>query len=175
MPNLTKLGFYFLKNILKTLILIRHAKSSWEYTLADHDRPLNEKGKLDSKQLSSIYSDKIIGFDQMYCSTAVRATSTLQNLLQNKVSVSVNYDKKWYQFDYRIVLQQIKQLPTHFDKVVLVGHNPAYHDLVEIITEQSFENFPTCALAEIQLNITDWKDLNKGELLTFFTPKTLLK
>lgn len=164
-----------IKYKMKTLILIRHAKSSWEYDLADHDRPLNEKGKSDSKQLSSIYSDKIIGCDQVYCSTAVRATSTLQNLLQNKVSVPVTYDKKWYQFDYRIVLQQIKQLPTHFNKVVLVGHNPAYHDLVEILTEQSFENFPTCALAEIQLNITDWKDLNKGELFTFLTPKTLLK
>lgn len=160
---------------MKTIILIRHAKSSWDYPVADHDRPLNEKGKLDSKQLSTIYTDKIVGCDQVFCSTAVRATSTLQNLLQNKVSVPVTYDKKWYQFDYREVLHHIKKLPNHYEKVVLVGHNPAYHELIEYLTSQYFSNFPTCALAEIQLNITDWKDLNKGELHTFWTPKTLLK
>lgn len=156
---------------MKTLFLLRHAKSSWDFNVSDHDRPLNQRGQNDCSLVRPFYFNKIKNVDVICCSTAKRAKTTLQNILQDKEPSKLEYHKELYTFDYRVVLSFIKNINQAFSSAMLVGHNPAYHDLFQLFTNEYIENFSTCALAKINFDVDHWQDINHGQLEFIVKPK----
>lgn len=162
---------------MKTLLILRHAKSSWKYAeLSDYDRPLNSRGKRDAPRMGKYLRQQGLIPDQILTSSAKRARKTA-----NKVAKSCGYTGKVKKIDAfydavpGIYFETLQALPDKYQRVMVVGHNPTMEGLVNYLTGQ-IEQMPTAALAHIDLPIQQWKALNldtKGTLVNLWTPKTL--
>ncbi len=155
---------------MKTLYLLRHAKSSWDFKVSDHDRPLNDRGISDCMLVQPHYLPELKTAEAVFCSTANRAQSTLKLIAKDNL-YPIIFLKEYYTFDYRQVLHNLKQTPNQLNTILLVGHNPAYHDLLSLFTQQDIENFSTAGLAKITFDIDDWSQLATGKLVFFWKPK----
>ena len=162
---------------MKTLLILRHAKSSWKYPeLSDYDRPLNSRGKRDAPRMGRYLHQQGLIPDRILTSSAKRARKTA-----NKVAKSCGYTGKvkkiaaFYDAVPGIYFETLQALPDKYQRVMVVGHNPTMEQLVNHLTGQ-IERMPTAALAHIDLPIQQWDALNlytKGTLVNLWTPKTL--
>lgn len=161
---------------MKELLIMRHAKSSWDNAnLGDIARPLNEKGLHDAplmgEQLASLdFSPQII-----YCSTAQRTRQTIA-LVCAAASWNaelISYETELYTFDTEDVLKFIKSIPEQFQSVMLVGHNPAYTYLFNFLSDDTIENLPTCGACLLRFDVEQWSELlhKKGETLWIGSPR----
>jgi len=163
---------------MKTLLILRHAKSSWEFTeLPDHDRPLNNRGKRDAPRIGKTLLKEGLIPQVIISSSAIRAYSTAE-----KVAKACGYkgkilaDSSLYGTGYTAYLNILRSQHDRFDIVMLVGHNPQSEQLLEILTGKMV-NMPTCTVACVNLSISRWKELNvqtKGEFVNIWRPKELL-
>ena len=159
---------------MRTLYLLRHAKSSWsDSSLRDFDRPLNDRGResagLIGKQLAA---EKLID-PLLICSPAVRTRETAELVLKNaNVHAEERFDERIYEASLRDLLQVVSEIPDDEQVVIMIGHNPGFEELLAFLTGEA-RRMPTCALAKIKLEAASWKDLKAGEgrLATFLTPK----
>ncbi len=162
---------------MKTLYIIRHAKSSWHHpNLKDDNRPLNERGKRDAPFMANLLFEKGIKSELLISSTAVRANATADffedKLLIGKYILNQNL--------YLAGIQELlKILSGNFEtinSIMIVGHNPGLTDLIEFLTNQFFDNLPTCGIVCIELDIESWKEINKGtgKIVFFDYPKKYL-
>ena len=162
---------------MKTLFLLRHAKSSWkERGLSDHDRPLNKRGKRDAPRMGELMVKEELYPDLIISSTAKRAKKTTQ-LLTGEVDFDpeIVYDRDLYAAWPDAYIEILNVLQDHYEKVMVVGHNPGLEELLETLTDE-FERMPTAALAVIALPITSWRELSletQGELINIYRPKEL--
>jgi phosphohistidine phosphatase len=162
---------------MKTLLILRHAKSSWEFTeLPDHDRPLNNRGKRDAPRIGKMLLKEGLIPQVIISSSAIRAYSTAE-----KVAKACGYkgkilaDSSLYGSGNTAYLNILQNQHDRFDIVMLVGHNPQSEELLEILTGKMV-NMPTCAVACVKLSISRWKQLKdhtKGELVNIWRPKEL--
>jgi phosphohistidine phosphatase len=157
---------------VKTLHLLRHAKSDWsEAGLADHDRPLNKRGK----QARKVVAEHVRGWDVdlIVCSTAQRARETVKPIV-TALDCPIRYDDAVYGATADDLLAVARALPDGDDTVLLVGHNPTMEDLTELLCGTSPE-YPTAALGSITLAIDHWNEIapNLGTLAAFVTPSDL--
>ena len=162
---------------MKTLLIMRHAKSSWNYPeLSDYDRPLNGRGKRDAPRMGKHLHQVSLIPDRILTSSAKRARKTA-----SKVAKSCGYTGKVKKLDalYDTILgvyfETLQTLPDKYQTVMVVGHNPTMEQLVRHLTRQ-IERMPTAALAHIELPIQHWSALDmytKGALVNLWTPKTL--
>ena len=162
---------------MKTLLLLRHAKSSWKQPgLADHDRPLNARGKADAPAIGELIEQHDLVPDAIITSTAKRASKTAR-----KVAAACGFERKIKKSRNLYMAgpaEYIGALRTHgepHDRVMLVGHNPGIEEFVHQLTDQD-EVMPTAALAEIALPIEDWEQLSyatRGELRNLWRPREL--
>lgn len=162
---------------MKTLLILRHAKSSWKYPeLSDYDRPLNSRGKRDAPRMGKYLRQQDLIPDRILTSSAKRARKTA-----NKVAKSCGYTGKvkkieaFYDAVPGVYFEVLQALPDKYQRVMVVGHNPTMERLVNHLTEQ-IERMPTAALAHIELPIQHWDALDlytKGTLVNLWTPKTL--
>ena len=160
---------------MKTLLILRHAKSSWNHPgLADHERPLNKRGKRDAPRMGRLLQDENLVPDLIITSTARRARKTAQKIAGASgyaaeiVKTGALYHA--YLDDYIAVL---RQLGADHERVMLVGHNPGLEDLVADLTGQAVR-MTTAALAQVSLPIESWAELTtltKGELINLWRPK----
>ena len=163
---------------MKTLLLLRHGKSSWDDPgLEDFDRPLNERGVNDSKLIGKYARRNRIKPDLVLSSPATRAKSTTELFaaaagLQNPTV----YDEGIYEASTRRLLQMISGFDDAHKSVLMVGHNPGFEDLCERLTGEACK-VPTASLTCINLNIDKWKAPKggKGKLKWRMTPKKLKK
>ena len=155
---------------MKTLYLLRHAKSSWQFSLPDHDRPLNERGIKDCQIVQKHYLKELKQVDAVFCSTANRAKTTLKLLSNNQLN-QISFESSLYTFDFREVTNKLKTIDNQLNQILFVGHNPAYHDLVRYFTNQYLDNFATCGLAKIVFNTKHWHEITKGTLIFYWKPK----
>jgi phosphohistidine phosphatase len=162
---------------MKTLLILRHAKSSWaDPGLADHDRPLNARGKRDAPRMGQLLKDQGLVPDLIVSSTAKRARKTAA-----KVAEACGYDGEIafsshlyhaYPEDYVSVLREVGD--TH-RSVLVVGHNPGLEEFVEVLAGTP-QTMPTAALAHVPLDIDCWDDLRVaplGRLAAVWIPKEL--
>lgn len=158
------------------LHLIRHAKSSWvDPSLADFDRPLKKRGFSDAQLMAPAGFAAGWRADAVYCSGANRARQTIAQwcgVLQ-QATAEVHYRDQLYTFDYRhlldwLILQRDREL-------TIVGHNPALHELIEWLTGQSLEKFPTAAYCQLQFEIDSWREIARGSgtIQSLITPRML--
>ena len=162
---------------MKTLLILRHAKSSWNYPeLSDYARPLNGRGKRDAPRMGKHLRQEGLIPDRILTSSAKRARKTA-----SKVAKSCGYTGKVKKLDVLydtvpgVCFETLQALPDKYQRVMVVGHNPTMEQLVNHLTGE-IKRMPTAALAHIELPIQHWNTLDlytKGTLVNLWTPKTL--
>jgi phosphohistidine phosphatase len=149
---------------MKTLYLMRHAKSSWDFTdLSDHDRPLNNRGRKDAPAMGRELAAREISVDLILSSSAVRALSTA-TLVAKELEYDVDkiaVEEEVYKADKRQLLEIIKNIPNQFDKVLLLGHNPTMTDLVNLLSPELIPDLPTAGIVALRFACTTWREVSK--------------
>ena len=162
---------------MKQIFLLRHAKSDWS-TLGqqDFERPLVKRGINDALLISQYIQDKKHSVDAVFCSSAIRTKETF-DLCAHSFNFSIEkatYLDELYFVSVDKAIKLIKGQNNDLSSVLLVGHNPTMHILLEEITGKTIDSFSTCALAQICIE-NSWKDLSlkNCELKSFIRPKEL--
>lgn len=162
---------------MKTLLLMRHAKSSWKDSdLADHERPLNKRGKKDSVFMGAVLMEKELLPQKILASTAVRIRETIAGLFQDSsFPGEIEFSDELYLAEPEILLQQIRNLPDTVERVMLMGHNPGLEGLLQLLCGR-IESLPTGSVAYLSLPIQQWNELSngtEGELIEMLLPREL--
>ncbi len=169
---------------MKTLMLLRHAKSSWkEEGIADHDRPLNKRGRKTAPVMGHLILEKQLVPDRILSSTAVRARKTAAAVAKAcNYTNRIEHIEELYLATAGELLFQAQSRTGDADddsgsinRLMLVAHNPGMEDLVSRLSGHP-EPFPTAALAVFELGIESWRALELGvetSLLHLWRPKEL--
>lgn len=160
---------------MKNLILIRHAKSSWEAPLKDFDRPLMKRGILDAHTVSGNITDFLPKTYIIWSSTAARAAETALIFAQN-ISYpieSILYKDELYTFDDRQLEKVIKSCDNSFESVILFGHNEAITNFVNKFGDVFIENVPTSGFVSLRFEEDCWDKIDKGKTHKTIFPKDL--
>lgn len=165
---------------MKTLYLVRHAKSSWkDPTLADIDRPLNKRGKRDAPKMAEHVARKIDRPGMFISSPSKRTKVTAKHFLEafgldQKKDLEVDPDL-YHGLEEDIELC-VSRLDDKLDSVMLFIHNPSITSYVNHKAGSDFANIPTCAIAAIELDMNSWKNISEtnGKLAFYYYPKGLV-
>jgi phosphohistidine phosphatase len=162
---------------MKTLYLVRHAKSSWEEVdLADFDRPLNKRGKKNAPFMGEILKESGFSPDLILSSPAQRAKVTAE-ILAEKLDYPLKkivFEEEIYKASPAKLLQIIRNQENNIEKLMLVGHNPALTLLANQLTQTvHIENIPTTGIFAVRWQGSTWEDIqsNKAQFLFFDYPK----
>ena len=143
---------------MKTLFLIRHAKSSWDdATLADKDRPLNDRGRRDAPKMGERLAKREVKPDLILSSPAVRALSTAE-IIAEKLDcrrTDIVVTERLYAADVDDLLDVIHHLGDEVECVMLFGHNPELTELAHRLSGE-IARMPTCAVAEFTFDAKSW-------------------
>lgn len=164
---------------MKTLYVIRHAKSSWDAPdMDDFERPLNARGKRDAPRMGKRLKEKEIHPDLVLSSPAKRALATAKRIAKviGYPSESIKTDRLLYHGDEETILAVVQGLKDKYKNVMLFSHNPGLTDFVNTLMngELDIDNVPTCGIVAFQFAVEDWKDVTwgKGNMLFFDYPKS---
>ena len=175
---------------MKTLILLRHAKSDWSgsnisvETVSDIERPLSKRGYEACRKIAQFFVSTKLEVDLVEYSSALRATDTF-NAIKDSLHFSVQrQNSKLYTFSAQTLLNVISNTSDKVEKYLLVGHNPAIEDLISELVPPDHNSkdlailrnkYPTGALAFLKLNIFKWNELtpNCGCLKAFLRPRDI--
>jgi phosphohistidine phosphatase len=160
---------------MKTLLLLRHAKSSWKQPeINDHDRPLNRRGKKEAPKVGKYLKANDLVPDLILSSTARRAHETAQAVAEESgFEGQIDMYQDLYLSEPACYLDILQSLPDSASRVLVVGHNPEMDELLTLLTDVS-QHMATAALAQINLPITSWQELNEatdGRLQNLWTPR----
>jgi phosphohistidine phosphatase len=161
---------------LKTLVLVRHAKSSWkDESLPDRDRPLNRRGERDAPRMGRRLADLVGRVDLIVSSPATRATATARIVAEamGYRADAIREDERIYEAGPAEILDVIRDIEPDFHRVLLFGHNPGLTQLVNELSEPHVDNVPTCGAVELRLAIERWADVSRttARRAAFLTPK----
>ena len=162
---------------MKTLLVLRHAKSSWnEPALDDHERPLNKRGRRDAPRIGELVREYGLIPDLVISSDAVRARLTAEAVAEAaRYAGEILLDPHLYMACPADILSLLPTVRENLKTVMIVGHNPGLESLVEQLTGER-QDLPTAALAHIDLPIDQWRDLTRstrGTLVGLWRPKQL--
>lgn len=160
---------------MKTLYLLRHAKSSWADTsLPDRERPLAPRGERDATKMSKRWSQRHVKPDLIMSSPAVRALATAKVVAQGLEykTQQITVDDRLYAATEDALIAVIESLDDTLDRVMLVGHNPGFTELAHHI-DSEITHMPTCALAEFRFQVDSWAGIGQARPVhtTFDSPK----
>jgi phosphohistidine phosphatase len=150
---------------MKTLYLCRHAKSSWaDPGMADHERPLNERGRMDAPVMAAILDQRREGIELFVSSPATRALTTALIFVkaQGLDEKVLRLEPKIYEASTQALANVVAGLPAGVRKAMLFGHNPGFTDLIEWLTSEDIGNLPTCGMARIDLEVDEWAAVGRG-------------
>lgn len=165
---------------MKTLLLVRHAKSSWDVnTINDFDRPLNVRGKKDAPVMAQRLLERKINIDVLIASPAKRAKKTADIFctVYKKNKEEIVFIPSLYHASLHTFFEVVYQLNDRYNCVAIFSHNPGITEFAnELVEGVKIDNMPTCGIFAIKTNITEWKDFlsAKKELLFFDYPKATL-
>jgi phosphohistidine phosphatase len=161
---------------MRTLYLLRHAKSSWsDASLRDFDRPLNDRGREAAKQIGERLASEKLNEPVVICSPALRTRQTAEIVFASAgLSVEEHFDERVYEASLGDLLQVVSEIDDNEELAILIGHNPGFAELLATLTGER-RDVPTCALAKITFAVASWRDVRTGEgnLEWFITPKEL--
>jgi len=171
---------------MKTLTLLRHAKSSWDDpVMRDFDRPLNGKGRRAARAVGRHMRGLGLHFDHIVASPAVRVEETLAEVWSGYGETpEILWDRRVYMASPEALLELVQETPDAADRLLLVGHNPGLEELVltlvpdrdeDDVRDQVELKYPTAALAELSLDVAHWADVTSGGaiLARFVRPRDL--
>lgn len=148
---------------MKTLFLVRHAKSSWDDTsLPDRDRPLADRGRRDVAKMGKRLAKRNVKLDLIMSSPATRALATAEVIAKmldfRRKEIVVN--DRLYAYEMDDLLDVIQELGDKLKRVMLVGHNPELTELAHQLTSE-ITQMPTCAIAEFKFDVKSWSSIGK--------------
>ena len=156
---------------LKKLILIRHAKSSWDYDFKDLDRPLSNRGLNDADLMSNILNNFSIKIDGVFSSNAKRTLQTANIFIRNLT----NYKKLFivessdlYDFSGENVDLYIKNLKNDLDTVLVFSHNNSCNNLIRKYSNISDKHVPTCGILIFEFDVSLWSEVRSGNCKSYF-------
>ena len=161
---------------MKTLFLLRHAKSSWkERGLSDFDRPLNERGKRDAPAMGERLKARNVKIDLIISSPAKRALNTAK-IIAGKIDYpldSIREERTIYRASIKQMMALISGADDKVEHLLVVGHNPTFTLLTETLCKRDFGNLPTCGIVEMSLDYESWAYCSEGlfNLKSFDYPK----
>ena len=164
---------------MKTLYLLRHAKSSWDDgNLSDFDRPLNERGLRDAPIMGEILKNKIEQPELIISSSAKRAITTAE-IIANSFNYDINKiikEEKIYHSVVSDLMRIIYETHNTIERLMLFGHNPTFTLVVNYLSDKYIDNLPTCGFVQINFDLKSWEELesNTGKLILFEYPKKYL-
>lgn len=162
---------------MKTIYVVRHAKSSWKEQVPDDQRPLLEKGKKRTKKIIDFLHDRNVHVDLIMSSHAVRALETAKILAHalKYPKEEVKVDDRLYFSDGQGIFNHLFGLPPMVESVMIVGHNPALTDFVNLFLEERIDNLPTSGVVSISFDTDTWEDipLAKGTVNFMAFPKEM--
>jgi phosphohistidine phosphatase len=161
---------------MKTLYLMRHAKSSWSFDdLSDKERPLNGRGRTDAPAMGEALAKRNIHIDLMVSSPAVRAMSTAALVagVLKYPHERIQVIEKIYQADVGDLLRVMHELPNEANSVLLVGHNNTITDFANLLSPSKLPELPTAAIVCLRFNTNHWAhaDRNNAEYYFYDHPR----
>lgn len=163
---------------MKTLLILRHAKSSWDNPeLADFDRPLNQRGLADAPLMGNVIRKNNLQPRIILSSPAKRAKHTAILIKEAApFEAEINYVEDIYEASPLKLMRVISQINDENETALLIGHNPGLEGIIKTLTGE-FYSMPTAALAKIELNIESWSEVsaNSGSVNLFVRPKDEIK
>jgi phosphohistidine phosphatase len=163
---------------MKTIYIVRHAKSSWEYEgIQDFDRPLNKRGIEDAYLVSKLLMEKIEKPDILVSSFANRALHTAMIFAENfKFPVNHLFIKKsLYNFSDGYLAKTVLALDDAYDSAMIFSHEHGISAFVNKYGNKNVDLIPTCGVVGIKFDIPHWKNLKKGDTFISLFPKDLKK
>ena len=167
---------------MRTLYLLRHAKSSWDDPdLEDAERPLADRGRRAAGLIGDYMRANAIEPELVICSPAVRARQTLDGLGDAVGAASVEIEPRLYDAHESDLLARVRRVDGEIDSVMLIGHNPSIERLALLLAaegdllDEVRAKYPTGALATLVLDAGDWSEASAGEaeLAGFVKPRDL--
>jgi phosphohistidine phosphatase len=161
---------------MKTLYLVRHAKSSWDNPeISDFERPLNDRGRSAAPKMAQYLINKGIKPQLLVSSPATRAIGTAL-IFADKFGIAqknILSIPNIYNSNNIELMEVIRELDDKYDSIMLFGHDTSITVVTEELSNQRFLHFPTCGAAGIKLNINSWKEVvdGCGTLAFFYFPK----
>ena len=164
---------------MRTLFLVRHAKSSWDNPgLRDFDRSLNERGQTDAPRMAQMLVKEGYQPDLLVSSPAKRALTTALFFAEAfKINPdSVVREPNIYEAFPQEILRIISNLPNEAQTIMIFGHNPTFTDVVNRFTDDFIENLPTCGVVKITSTAPSWNEFYEGnsKVTACFFPKEVL-
>jgi len=162
---------------MKTIILVRHAKSSWkDSSLKDFDRPLNKRGKRDAPLMGEKLKERNILPDLILSSPAKRARKTASAIAEviGYPEKKIRLEDKMYHSGARALLEIVRGQDDGDGTIMLFGHNPDFSDLADmLLNERSGYTIPTTGVLCIRLPVGKWRNIEEGtgETVFFDYPK----
>ena len=161
---------------IKTLYIIRHAKSDWSDAKAsDFERGLNKRGKKDLNIISSFVSIKDIRPDLILSSPALRAQITADRLAKSvEYSGRIHYMEELYAVRPKTLINILSLQDNQYSSIFLIGHNPELTELANLMLKENFAKLPTLGVLAIELDIESWEDIGdgvEGKIDLFIFPK----
>ena len=150
---------------MKTLVLVRHAKSSWDHPgVSDHDRRLNGRGQRDAPEMGRRLAEQGFAPDRILSSTALRARTTAQLIAEalGLDAADIILDERLYAASADEVLRVIGELDGEVGTAMVVGHNPETASLAHRFSSDIHE-MPTCAVAEFTFDVDAWYELEDAD------------
>lgn len=169
---------------MKTVYLLRHAKSSWDDpSIPDFQRPLSERGRKTAPKMSEYLKEEGLIPDAVLCSGAKRAVETWELIAPSLGSPKLHLDDNLYMAAPEAIIQWLKRLTPEINSVLLIGHNPGFEELAVRFSgdgkkkalKRLRKKYPTGALAVIQFDVDGWPAVGDGAgyLERFVRPKDL--
>ncbi len=160
---------------MKTITLIRHGKSSWEFDVSDDERPLKTRGIRDTQLVAESYKTFNFVPEAIFSSPANRALSTCKiflNVLNIDMS-NIQIVEELYDFSGDMVINFIKSLPDHYNNVMIFGHNHAFTSISNIFGDNFIDNLPTAGLVRLSFSTDTWRSVDKGRTEMIIFPRDL--
>jgi len=160
---------------MKTLILVRHGKSSWEYSVGDKDRPLLQRGINDGLLVADTLNELDLSIDAVFSSPANRALHTGMIFMRQ---LYFSLDKfqvvnELYDFSGEYILNFVKHLSDELNTVLIFGHNHAFTHIANSLGNTYIENVPTSGLVQLEFDVESWGSIEKGVTKRTIFPKEL--
>lgn len=163
---------------MKTLFVLRHAKSSWDYPhLSDFERPLNGRGKKTAPFMGKLMRSRDLVPEVVISSPAERAKQTAKLVKDaGQFEAEILFDQRIYEAGSNNLLYIIGEIADEYDAAMIVGHNPGFEGIVRILAGE-YRRMPTAALAVIELDIESWSTIKPdcGSLREILIPKEEMK
>ncbi len=160
---------------MKSLFLIRHAKSVHGLGMADFDRPLTESGFIDAALVAE-KAHPLFTEGAIVLSSPAKRTRDTASIFARRfpaVFASVEFPEDLYTFDRNQLEEVIRSSDNSADRLIVIGHNEAVTDFVNKFGDIAIDNVPTCGLVQITFDTDSWKNIGNGKTIGWIFPKDL--